>query len=123
MNHSETFDALTIEALPDSSLTLTKQDSTGFGDTAIRLHRAQARRVGELAGLRDTDQAERELSRLRRHLKTIDWHTQILFKWLDSDEDPDGERFPEFVMARALAAMTRTAVADLPAAHTGIAKP
>jgi hypothetical protein len=110
---TDRFEALTIERNEVGDLMLTCPDMTGNGDDVIILHPAQARRIGELAGMVADREAMRELARLRRRLLTIDTHAERLARWLrECSDHKHADLTAETLMANTLADLAADAVAD-----------
>ena len=111
----ETFAELHLSRAADGSIELHQPDHSGNADHVwLTLHPAQARRVGELAGLglHDSD-TRRDLARLRRSMLAIHERAAALADWLRNMSDHRHANLEsEVLQANALADLTGLAVAD-----------
>lgn len=121
----ETFAELHLSRAADGSIELHQPDHSGNADHVwLTLHPAQARRVGELAGLglHDTE-TRRDLARLRRSMLAIHERSAALAEWLCNISDREHANLDaEVAQAVMLADLTGLAVADF-APHTDALPP
>lgn len=121
----EIFFELHMSRAADGTIELHQPDHSGNADHVwLTLHPAQARRVGELAGLslHDTE-PRRDLARLQRHMLAIHERAAGLAEWLCTMSDREHANLDaEVAQAVMLADLTGLAVADF-APHTDALPP